>query len=439
MSWGVRSFMPNRISGQIAIIIIAALAAIHLVLTVLFFLTRPEGGPERPSDQLVTLIALLDATPVDARARLVSEITTAFPALELAIADRTPAAPALANGPPYLEGLRRRLGPAYRIALLAAKPSPGGTPQHIAVGLKDGSFLTARLSTPPSPPPFGPVSVTLLTFATCITLLGLWAGRVLTNPLRRFARAAENFSPHSEIAPLPERGPFEIRAAARALNQMRARIKGLIEDRTRMLAAVSHDLRTPITRLRLRCEFIEDRAARAQMIDELDDMNAMVDSVLNFLRDGQSGERATMIDLATSLQTICDQFAYASHDVRYEGPDHVVIRAKAAELHRAITNLVDNAVRYGRNVEVRLTQAESCAVVAIEDDGPGIAQRDKAAMLEPFVRGDAARNMNHKGGFGLGLSIARAVIEAHSGTLALLDREPYGLIAQVTLPLADPA
>jgi signal transduction histidine kinase len=278
--------------------------------------------------------------------------------------------------------------------------------------------------------------VSLLTFATCITLLGLWATRSLTDPLRHFARAAEHFSPQGEIAPVPERGPFEIRAAARALNQMRERIKGLIDDRTRMLAAVSHDLRTPITRLRLRCEFIEDGAMRAQMLDELAHMSAMVESVLNFLRDGEGRDEATMIDLATSLQTICDQFADTGHDVRYYGPDHVVICARAGELQRAVTNLVDNAVRHGRNVEVRLAQAARSAIVTIEDDGPGIADRDKAAMLEPFVRGDAARGME-QGGFGLGLSIARAVIEAHRGSLALLDRLPTGLIARVTLPLPD--
>jgi signal transduction histidine kinase len=217
---------------------------------------------------------------------------------------------------------------------------------------------------------------------------------------------------------------------------MRERIKGLIDDRTRMLAAVSHDLRTPITRLRLRCEFIEDGVMRDQMLDELAHMNTMVEGVLNFLRDGESREQAATIDLATSLQTICDQFADTGRDVRYSGPNHVVIRAKAAELQRAITNLIDNATRYGRKVDVRLTQAAPSVIIAIEDDGPGIADRDKAAMLEPFVRGDEARGMN-QGGFGLGLSIARAVIEAHGGTLTLLDRAPSGLVARVTLPVSD--
>jgi signal transduction histidine kinase len=258
----------------------------------------------------------------------------------------------------------------------------------------------------------------------------------LTRPLRRLALAAENFTPDGDLAPLPERGPHEIRIAARALNRMRERIKGMLEERTHMLAAVSHDLRTPITRLRLRCEFIDDPATRTRMLDDLAHMNAMLENVLHFLRDGQRRQQATMIDLATSLQTICDQFADVGHHVSYDGPDHVVIRAYADELHRALTNLVDNAVRHGGKADVRVDLAASTVTVAIEDDGPGIADGGKEDMFEPFVRGDAARSMNNNSGFGLGLSIARAVIESHSGKLTLLDRAPRGIVAKVTLPRA---
>ena len=233
---------------------------------------------------------------------------------------------------------------------------------------------------------------------------------------------------------MPERGPYEVRTAARALNRMRERIRNLIDDRTQMLAAVSHDLRTPITRLRLRCEFIADETARAQMLEELAHMGTMVESVLYFLRDERRREAATALDLAASLQTICDQFADTGHDVSYDGPDHVVIRAHAEELHRAITNLIDNAVRYGNKTDVRVAVTPTLVTIAIEDDGPGIPEDAKEAMFKPFVRGDAARGMNSPSGFGLGLSIARAVIEAHRGTLTLIDRKPHGLIAQITLP-----
>src|SRR5262249_8738973 len=172
--------------------------------------------------------------------------------------------------------------------------------------------------------------------------------------------------------------------AARAFNQMRDRIKDLIEDRVRMLAAVGHDLRTPITRLRLRSEFVEDEALRGRMLSDLDQMKAMVEAGLVYLRDRPSPESLTKIDLATSLQTIADQFADLGHDVRYAGPDHGAILARPDALHRAIANLVDNAVRYGGKAFIRLVVAPSAVTITIEDDGPGIPEVDPATMLAPL-------------------------------------------------------
>jgi signal transduction histidine kinase len=433
MNW-VRSFLPNRISGQIAILIAVSLIVIHLVLTVSFFLSRHDRPFEHSPEQVATLIELVAARTAETRPALLREMAGAFPRFDLALADSMPDDGARSPADKELAGFAHRLGPNYKVFSLESKSQgTSSAGRLIAIGLLDGQFVTARLLPMPYPPP-SPIIITLLAISISITLFGVWAARGLTGPLRRLAWAAENFTPNDELAPLPERGPYEIRTAARALNQMRERIKSLVEDRTRMLAAVSHDLRTPITRLRLRCEFIEDQAARTHMLDELAHMNAMVESVLHFLRDGQRRQQATMIDLATSLQTICDQFADVGHDVSYDGPDHVVIRAHAEELHRAITNLIDNAVRHGGKADVRLRLTTPTVTVAIEDDGPGIPDPRKEDMFEPFVRGDAARGMNDNNGFGLGLSIARSVIEAHSGTLTLLDREPRGLVAKVTLP-----
>jgi signal transduction histidine kinase len=460
MNARLRAFMPGHISGQIAIIIIVSVLLIHAVLTTMFFLTRRGPPPQAAPDQLATLIELIAASPAPARPPLVAQIRKTFPRFDLALTDQWPDArsqpldgpiPEMSahdepphDGPPHdgpprgMEdgGLARRLGPDFHVASIETRPPAGpAAPHPIAVRLKDGTIVAARLPTIAPPPAFGgPFVITLMAVALSVTLLGLWAAWGLVGPLRRFAWAAENFDPKGEIALLPERGPYEVRAAAHALNRMRERIRSLIDDRTQMLVAVSHDLRTPITRLRLRCEFIQDEPARAQMLEELSHMGAMVESVLYFLRDGGRREAATMIDLPTSLQTICDQFADIGHDVSYDGPDHVAIRAYAEELHRAITNLIDNAVRHGGKTDVRLTLALSVVTVAIEDNGPGIPDADKEAMFKPFVRGDAARGMNSKSGFGLGLSIARTVIEAHGGTLTLRDREPRGLIAEIILP-----
>src|SRR5262249_16952954 len=178
-----------------------------------------------------------------------------------------------------------------------------------------------------------------------------------------------------------------------------------------------HDLRTPITRLRLRSEFIEDEALRRQMLSDLDRMRSMVESVLVFLRDGHAQESETPVDLASSLQTICDEFADTGHAVAYVGPDHRVMTARPDALHRAVTNLIDNAVRYGGgNAVVRLAETPMSVTIAIEDEGPGIPDAQQDAMFEPFVRGDAARSMNEDTRFGPGLAVPPAGIGAHGGT-----------------------
>jgi signal transduction histidine kinase len=298
-------------------------------------------------------------------------------------------------------------------------------------------MISAKLLPDPWPRPFwgGPWIMTLLFAVISLTLLGLWAARALTAPLSAFAKAAESFSLNGAAAPLPERGPEEIRSVAKALNRMRERISILIDDRTKMLAAISHDLRTPITRMRLRSEFIEDDAHRSRMLRDLDQMRSMLEQVLSFLRNDRKLESMTLVDIASSLQLITDQFADMGHKVTYEGPEHAMATVRPDDLHRSITNLVENAVRFGAEATIRLTVLPDHLTIDVEDDGPGISDARKDVMLEPFVRGDDARNMDEAAGFGLGLSIARSIVLAHGGALSLNDRQPHGLIVRVDLPV----
>jgi signal transduction histidine kinase len=276
---------------------------------------------------------------------------------------------------------------------------------------------------------------TLLFAVISVSLLGLWTARVLTAPLSAFAKAAENFSLNGAAAPLPERGPEEIRSVAKALNRMRERISTLIDDRTKMLAAISHDLRTPITRMRLRSEFIEDDVHRSRMLRDLDQMRSMLEQVLSFLRNDRKLESMTLVDVASTLQLITDQFADMGRKVAYDGPEHAMATVRPDDLHRSITNLVENAVRFGAEARVRLVVSPDHLTIDVEDDGPGISDARKNIMLEPFVRGDDARNMDEAAGFGLGLSIARSIVLAHGGELSLNDRQPRGLIVRIQLPI----
>jgi len=223
---------------------------------------------------------------------------------------------------------------------------------------------------------------------------------------------------------------------ARALNRMRGRISALIDDRTKMLAAISHDLRTPLTRLRLRSEFIEDEAHRGRMFADLDQMRSMLEAVLSFLQNDRRPEAMTLTDIASSLQLVADQFADMGHRVTYAGPDHAMATVRPDDLHRCITNLVENAARFGTERTIRLIVCADSAAIEIDDDGPGISDARKENMLQPFVRGDGARNMDEAAGFGLGLSIANAIVLAHGGVLSLQDRKPHGLSVRITLPRA---
>jgi signal transduction histidine kinase len=428
------------IGGQIAALVVASMVGLQLVITATFLFHRPdraEFGGEDGAAQLASAAQLLAAAPPAERPRLLADFTRAFPQLDIRnlAADAVPAATVVREerGPPPFHHLRR-LGRGYRIFPLEA---PGDSGRRIGIVLPDGSAISASVPADRPPPPLwrSPWMTTLMFAVVSVTLLGLWAARTLTAPLSSFAKAAESFSIERDAAPLPERGPEEVRSLAKALNRMRKRITDLIDDRTRMLAAISHDLRTPITRLRLRSEFIEDEIQRSRMLADLDQMRSMLESVLSFLRDGRKLEQMTLVDVASTLQLVADQFADMGHKVAYAGPGHAMATARPEDLLRTVTNIVENAVRFGAEVTIRLTVAADSVTVDIEDDGPGISDGSKVDMLEPFVRGDNARNMDDATGFGLGLSIARAIVAAQGGKLSLHDRQPRGLMVRMELPV----
>ncbi|MBR0718756.1 ATP-binding protein [Bradyrhizobium liaoningense] len=428
-------FHLKGIGGQIAALVVASIVALHLILTLSFLISRPDRADPPPDSahQLANAALLLGSADAGERTRLIADVRRAFQNLE--IEELAPgAAPVIEETEgQHLHGIRRHLGHQYKVAALA----PNGEVHRAGITLPDGSMIAGRVDPGPRPPRFwgGPWMMTLLFALISVTLLGLWAAYALAKPLSSFARAAEGFSLDGTAEPLPERGPEEIRAVARALNRMQERIARLMSDRTKMLAAISHDLRTPITRLRLRAEFIEDETNRKRMLIDLDQMRTMLESVLSLLRNDRKVEAVTLVDIASTLQLIADQFADMGHTVHYEGPAQATAAARPDDLHRGITNLVENAVRFGAEVTIRLDVQGTKLTIDVEDDGPGISDARKGEMLEPFVRGDDARNMDDTAGFGLGLSIARAIALAHGGELSLHDRKPHGLIVRMQLPV----
>ncbi len=428
----------KAIGGQIAALVAVSIFALHLITTAIFFAHRldqpPPPQPGRGYGELFAAARLLGSALASERPQLVLHLARAFP--QLSIESLPPASVPAANEPEDIEMHRLHhhfLGPGYRIFVLRKDKDS----IRMGIVLPDGEAIVANVAPEPRRPPFwaSPWMSTLMFALICVTLLGLWAARALAKPLSSFAKAAEDFSLNGASAPLPERGPEEIRAVARALNRMRQRITGLMDDRTKMLAAISHDLRTPITRMRLRTEFVEDNATRSRMLADLDQMLSMLESVLSFLRNDRKLESLTLIDVASTLQLVADQFTDMGHRVSYVGPDHAMAMARPDDLCRGVTNLVENAVRFGADVEIRLTLSTDMLSIDVADDGPGISDAKKASVLEPFVRGDDARNMDESTGFGLGLSIARAIALAHGGELSLHDRKPHGLVVSMKFPL----
>lgn len=266
-----------------------------------------------------------------------------------------------------------------------------------------------------------------------ILLLALLVVRLIARPLRALAVAADRIGRPGPNLPVPEDGPREVRQAAQAFNRMQARIDRLIADRTQALAAVSHDLRTPIARLRLRAGFIEDPEAQRQIDTDLDEMEAMITSTLAYLRGEAEQEQLRVADLAAILETLCDDATDAGRNVSYDGPSQVRLACRPIAIKRAFANLIDNAVKYGGAARVALQDHETFVEVSIEDDGPGIPETEIENAFEPFRRLDPSRNPE-SGGSGLGLTIARQVAERHNGTVTLHNRTGGGLVATLTLP-----
>jgi signal transduction histidine kinase len=269
--------------------------------------------------------------------------------------------------------------------------------------------------------------------------LTVWAVRRLTAPVRTLAAAAEALGRDVNAPPLPETGPSEVATAAAAFNTMAARIRRFVQDRTELLTAIGHDLRTPITRLKLRAEFVEDDEQRNKILADLEELEAMVSATLVFGRDARSGEPVSQIDLAELLRTVLDEAGdarpEAAERLAYEGPAHLTVQARPLSLKRALTNLVTNAVTYGGSAHVRLlTPSDGMATIEIEDDGPGIPPGELERVFEPFHRGEPSRN-RETGGVGLGLPIARNIVRAHGGDVVLANRPAGGAKATVTLPV----
>jgi signal transduction histidine kinase len=261
--------------------------------------------------------------------------------------------------------------------------------------------------------------------------------RRLTRPMAALAAAAERLGRGEAVPPVPERGPADVRETTRAFNRMHARLQRFVQDRTRMLAAISHDLRTPITSLRLRAEFVEDEEIRQKILETLDDMQRMAEATLAFAREEAAQEDTRAVDLAALIDSVCADLADMGQDVTFAGAPRSHYLGRPSSLKRALRNLIENAVTYGRRARVALEAGDHEWRIVIEDDGPGIAEADFERVFAPFVRLEESRNPE-TGGVGLGMAISRSIVRGHGGDITLANRPgahgAEGLCVTIRLP-----
>lgn len=273
----------------------------------------------------------------------------------------------------------------------------------------------------------------LLTLAIFM-LLGAVAVRVITRSLERLARAAERVGADPEGAPLQEDGPSEVRSVIHAFNRMRMDLRSYVLERARMLGAISHDLQTPITRLRLRAEMLGDAENRAKFVRDLDEMEAMAGSALEFFKSLGNEPQRHPLDVGALVESLCEDWSETGRDVTVQGLPRGPYNSHPQALRRCVNNLVENALRYGARARISIEDDDAALRIAVRDDGPGIPEHDLERVFEPFFRLEQSRNRD-SGGTGLGLAIARNIARWHGGDIHLRNApDGKGLIAELALP-----
>ncbi|WP_297834766.1 ATP-binding protein [uncultured Roseibium sp.] len=462
---------PSTLASQLIILLLAAIVAAQAFSIWIFQDERRIALVAAARDNLlsraVSLAELMEDTPANLQDRILVASSSRFAVFWLG---DTPLAPAPGNSrfEKRLQGYMaerlehgqtvhlniladERRGPRGREADDDDHPKWRDVPRHerpsklrkimnkpedlsLSIQMSDGRWLNVATSYRPPAGDFLPLAVQLSITALLMVLIIGFAVRRVTRPLKELSVAAEKFGRGEQQQPLTPSGPSEVRSLTNAFNDMQDRLTRFVRDRTRMLAAISHDLRTPITSLRLRAEFIEDEENRDKMIETLEEMAAMTEAALRFARDDAQAETAENADLGAILEALAGDQQDLGHKCTVETEERIVLPCRPVALKRALRNLIENGIRYGDGVSVHAARSAGEAIIRITDKGPGIPEEKLKDVFEPFVRLEESRS-EETGGIGLGLAITRSIIHAHGGRIELKNRPEGGLQADVRLPL----
>ncbi len=430
---GWREWMQS-FAGRMMLIVLVGLAVFGAIPLGTYIYDRTIGAialqAESISQRVISVVETYEGQPPQRRRDVPRLVSTRYFTVSL-----RPQPPPITPPPP--EGLIAELLP--RLAVFGERPvriwptrGPEGDGIFVAVAVTGGWLMFDARPEPNEGDPWvrGWAWAALAFAVLSVTFLLV---RRTAAPVGQFALAADRFGTDVNAPPLPENGSPEVRRAIRAFNRMQERLRRYVDDRTMMMAAISHDLRTALTRLKLRAEFIDDNEQRARAVNDLDEMQQMIESTLAFARDEAVQELRSRVDLAALLQSLCADYSDAGRNVRYQGPDRAVFEGRPVALRRAFANLIDNAVRYGDEALVTLTTENGACVVRVEDRGPGIPVALRERVFAPFYRIEGSRS-RETGGMGLGLAVVRSVVRGHGGDISLGDRDGGGLIVRVVLP-----
>ncbi len=434
-------FMPGGLAGRIILMVVGILFVVQLVGWIFGDNDRWEfDEPEEvAAEQVIAVTRLLDKATPDEREGLTEALTGIF--LRVHVQSSVPDTghrlrPGMSEN--FEEEARELLGPLkdrdVRIGYRGNWDWDGII--TLSVQLLDGNWVVfefpirafGMFQQPSSG--IGPWIFWLL-----VAVAIIWFSNRLARPLRTFATAAERLGKDINVEPLPVTGSRELRRASKAFNKMQTRVQRMIDDRSLMLAAIAHDLRTVLTRLRLRAEFIEDPEQQAKAEADIEEMQAMLDAGLAFARGETEVEERRLIDLADLTKGLTEDLTQTDGPARYQGPLSLAYRCGPNEMRRAITNLIRNAIAYGSEADVHLSSRPDGIVLTVSDKGPGIPTELHEQVFQPFFRVEGSRN-RETGGNGLGLAIARTIARRHGGDVHLENGAEGGLIVTLTLPAA---
>jgi signal transduction histidine kinase len=435
----LRTLLPQGLFWRLATILLAAVA-LTLAITAQFI------GSERAQMQRLQLANQAASRIADAERMFALTDAAARPALARALAatgvqldgavsaaTADPSAASLHEG--LAHALERRLDGTAVVATRIQTDGPARAQFVAELRTRQGeerSWSTdERLDLVLPPPRF--LLPSLIALLLAVGGAALVAVRWVTQPLSALAAAARALGTAAVQDPLAERGPVEVRQAARAFNDMSARIGTMVDEKTRMLAAISHDMRAPITRMRLRVEMLADVQARARLVADLDELRRLTDEALEFLRGASAGEPVTRCDLARVAAAVVQDAREAGQEATLTGATELLLPGRAGALRRCVQNLVDNALKHAGAAEVELAARDGAAWLWVRDCGPGLTEAELGCAFEPFFRGNPARG--HAAGFGLGLPIARAIAREHGGEVTLRARPGGGLEVELRLPV----